>query len=142
MNDKHQGQCFCGAVVIEASGAPVEVGYCHCKACRAYSGTPMMAYTLWPMAAVRVLKGAEHLRGFNKTGISERVSCATCGGHLMIRLPAFGLTDIYAGILPTLPFKPTMHVNYESAVLPMKDGLPKYKDFPAEAGGSGEMLVE
>ena len=31
-----------------------------------------------------------------------------------------------------------MHVNYESTVLPMKDGLPKLKDFPAELGGSGE----
>jgi hypothetical protein len=27
-------------------------------------------------------------------------------------------------------------------VLPMKDGLPKLKDFPVELGGSGEMLAE
>jgi hypothetical protein len=27
-------------------------------------------------------------------------------------------------------------------VLPMKDGLPKLKDFPAEIGGSGETLPE
>jgi len=27
-------------------------------------------------------------------------------------------------------------------VLPMKDGLPKLKDFPAELGGSGEQLPE
>ena len=35
-----------------------------------------------------------------------------------------------------------MHANYESTVLPMKDGLPKFKDFPAELGGSGDMLPE
>jgi hypothetical protein len=35
-----------------------------------------------------------------------------------------------------------LHVNYESTVLPMKDGLPKLKDFPAELGGSGETLPE
>ena len=35
-----------------------------------------------------------------------------------------------------------MHVNYESAVLPMKDGLPKLKDFPTELGGSGESVAE
>jgi hypothetical protein len=27
-------------------------------------------------------------------------------------------------------------------VLPMRDGLPKLKDFPAEFGGSGEMVAE
>jgi len=27
-------------------------------------------------------------------------------------------------------------------VLPMKDGLPKLKDFPEELGGSGETLPE
>jgi hypothetical protein len=33
-------------------------------------------------------------------------------------------------------------VNYQEAVLPMKDGLPKQKDLPAEMGGSGELLPE
>ena len=33
-------------------------------------------------------------------------------------------------------------MNYESTVLPMKDGLPKLKDFPAELGGSGETVAE
>jgi len=27
-------------------------------------------------------------------------------------------------------------------VLPMKDGLPKLRDFPAEAGGSGQTMPE
>ncbi len=35
-----------------------------------------------------------------------------------------------------------VHVNYAETVLPMKDGLPKFKDFPAEMGGSGENLPE
>jgi hypothetical protein len=33
-------------------------------------------------------------------------------------------------------------VNYAETVLPMRDGLPKLKDFPAELGGSGEMVSE
>ena len=37
---------------------------------------------------------------------------------------------------------PGVHVNYAETVLPMRDGLPKLKDFPAEFGGSGEMLPE
>lgn len=142
MSDIHRGSCFCGAVVIEARGTPLDMGYCHCAYCRAYSGAPVTAYTLWNKEDVRVIKGAEHMRGFNKTGVSDRQYCAKCGGHIFARHPLWDLADIYAGILPTLPFKPTAHVNYESTVFPMQDGLPKYKDFPADAGGSGILLPE
>lgn len=52
------------------------------------------------------------------------------------------LVDVFAATLPTLPFTPSVHVNYAETVLPMRDGLPKLKDFPAELGGSGEMIAE
>ena len=35
-----------------------------------------------------------------------------------------------------------MHVNYAETVLPMNDGLPKFRDFPSDFGGSGEMIAE
>ena len=44
--------------------------------------------------------------------------------------------------IPTLKFVPGVHVNYAETVLPMHDGLPKLKDFPAELGGSGEAIKE
>jgi hypothetical protein len=44
--------------------------------------------------------------------------------------------------LPTLKFSPGVHVNYAETVLPMRDGLPKLKDFPKEFGGSGEAVPE
>src|SRR5262249_14708450 len=44
--------------------------------------------------------------------------------------------------IPTLTFTPGVHVNYGETVLRMRDGLPKLKDFPAELGGSGEVLAE
>ena len=53
-----------------------------------------------------------------------------------------GLVDDYAAAIPTLKFSPGVHVNYAETVLPMKDGLPKLKDFPAELGGSGVALPE
>jgi len=34
------------------------------------------------------------------------------------------------------------NLNYAETVLPMRDGLPKLKDFPAEIGGSGETISE
>jgi hypothetical protein len=56
--------------------------------------------------------------------------------------PTMHLVDVYAATIPTQKFSPGVHVNYAETVLPMKDGLPKLKDFPAELGGSGVILPE
>ena len=138
----HKGECFCGAVQIEVSGEPESMGYCHCRSCRSWSGGPVNAFTLWKAAAVRIAAGAEHVATFKKTSMSERKYCKDCGGHLMTNHPTLGLVDVFAASLPTLTFKPGVHVNYAETVLPMRDGLPKMKDFPAELGGSGERVAE
>jgi hypothetical protein len=52
------------------------------------------------------------------------------------------LIDVRIGALRNFPFKPKVHLNYAETVLPMKDGLPKLKDFPAEIGGSGQTMPE
>ena len=52
------------------------------------------------------------------------------------------MVDVFAATLPTFKFAPAVHVNYSETVLPMKDGLPKLKDFPKEFGGSGETVPE
>jgi len=142
MATTHKGTCFCGAVQLEAVGEPAAMGYCHCESCRAWSAGPVNAFTLWPPASVKVTRGAEHLTTYVKTPASERQFCGNCGGHLMTNHPGFGLIDVYAATLPTVSFKPGVHVNYAETVLPMKDGLPKLKDFPAELGGSGVTLPE
>lgn len=142
MADTHKATCFCGAVEVEATGAPAEMGYCHCNYCRAWSGAPVNAFTLWRKEDVKVAKGAEALGRFAKTAMSERRSCTKCGGHVLVEHPGLGLTDIPAGLLPTLAFRPAVHLNYASTVLPMKDGLPKLQDFPAQAGGSGKEIPE
>ncbi|MEQ8483184.1 MAG: GFA family protein [Pseudomonadales bacterium] len=138
----YQGQCFCGAIGIEVNGEPEAMGYCHCASCRSWSAGPVNAFTLWKPDAVRVVRGEEHLKTFTKNPTSERQYCERCGGHLMTRHPTFGLTDVYAATLPGLKFQPALHVNYAETVLPMRDGLPKMKDFPAELGGSGETVAE
>jgi len=142
MGDTHRGTCFCGAVELEVSGEPAAMGYCHCESCRAWSAGPVNAFTLWPPGQVRVERGAEHIRHYQKTPNSDRQFCALCGGHLMTWHPPFGLVDVYAAILPTLRFQPGVHVNYAESVLPVRDGLPKLRDFPAELGGSGEAVAE
>ena len=138
----HKGKCFCGAVEIEVEGNPEAMGYCHCSSCRSWSASPVKAFTLWQPQRVKVTKGAEHLGRFRKTDMSDRQFCKRCGGHLMTDHPPLGLVDVYAATIPTLKFSPGVHVNYAETVLPMRDGLPKLKDFPAELGGSGVAIPE
>jgi hypothetical protein len=138
----YAGACFCGAVELTASGEPEAMGYCHCRSCRSWSGGPVNAFTLWKPEAVQVTAGAEHIATFQKTEISQRQYCAKCGGHLMTVHPTLGLIDVFSATLPTLPFAPGVHVNYAETVLPMKDGLPKLKDFPTAFGGTGETMEE
>ncbi|HYC65962.1 MAG TPA: GFA family protein [Reyranellaceae bacterium] len=138
----HTGSCFCGTVTVEASGAPEAMGYCHCRSCRSWSAGPVNAFTLWKPENVKVTKGEDQIGSFKKTPNSERKFCVKCGGHVMTDHPGFGLVDVYAAMLPALAFKPAVHVNYAETVLPMKDGLPKLKDFPKELGGSGEAVPE
>ena len=138
----HSGGCFCGAVTIEVTGQPEAMGYCHCQSCRSWSGGPVNAFSLWKPAAVRVTGGEELIATFHKTDLSHRQYCTKCGGHLMTRHPPIDLVDVFAATIPGLKFKAGVHVNYAETVLPMKDGLPKLKDFPAELGGSGETVPE
>ena len=142
MGDKHSGNCFCGAVGVEVTGAPEGMGYCHCDSCRAWSAGPVNAFTLWKPENVKVTKGAESIGHYQKTATSDRQFCTQCGGHVMTDHPGLGLTDVYAAILPTLKFEPGVHVNYADTVLRMHDGLPKLRDFPSELGGSGQTVPE
>ena len=138
----HKGQCDCGSIEVEVTGAPEAMCYCHCRSCRSWSGGPVNAFSLWKPEAVRITAGEEHVATYAKTPLSERKYCRKCGGHLMANHPPLGLVDVYAATIPTLSFAPAVHVNYAETVLPMRDGLPKLKDFPAEFGGSGEMVTE
>ncbi len=141
-NRMHTGRCFCGAVEIAVSGEPAGMGYCHCESCRSWSAGPVNAFTLWPSDAVRITKGADKVGTYRKSENSLRQWCKTCGGHLMTEHPGWNLVDVYAATIPGVPFRPSVHVNYQDTVLPMKDRLPKQRDFPAELGGTGELMRE
>jgi hypothetical protein len=143
MTDKtYSGKCFCGAVEIEATGAPAGMGYCHCASCREWSASPVNAFTLWEPSSVKVTKGENKIASYAKTPGSVRKFCTSCGGHVMTDHPGLKLIDVFSAILPGLKFEPGLHVNYQETVLRMRDGLPKMKDFPKEFGGSGEQIAE
>jgi hypothetical protein len=138
----YKGSCFCGAIQFTVSGEPVVMGYCHCESCRHWSAAPVTAFSLWKPEAVKVTQGADLIGTYNKTPRSYRKWCKKCGGHIFTEHPTMGLTDVYAAVIPDLPYKAGVHVNYQETVLRIKDGVPKLKDVPKENGGSGARMEE
>jgi hypothetical protein len=138
----YTGGCFCGAVQVRVTGQPEAMGYCHCSSCRLWSAGPVNAFTLWKPQAVEVTRGRDRLGSFQKTALSNRRFCTSCGGHLFTEHEPWGLIDVYAAVIPQLAFKPQLHVNYGESVLRLADGLPKQRDLPSEMGGTGVLVTE
>src|SRR5688500_16008400 len=130
----YKGSCFCGAVELSATGKPEAMGFCHCASCRSWGAAPVNAFTLWKPESVKVTRGDVGV--YHKTAASYRQFCRTCGGHVMTAHPPFNLVDVYAATIPEFPFLPQLHVHYQESVLPLRDGLPKFRDLPKEMGGS------
>ena len=142
MSDTHNGACFCGAVQIELTGEPNMMGYCHCTDCAEWAGAPVNAFSLWSPENVKITAGEDKLASYARTPASHRRFCRDCGGHVLSEHPDMGMTDVYLNIVPTLQHQGTMHIFYGEKSMSVPDGLPKFKDMPAEFGGSGEMLSD
>ncbi len=142
MAESYKSGCACGAVEVEISGDPAVQCYCHCESCRGWLGAPIHAAALWPTPSVRITKGENQLGVFKKTEASHRHFCTSCGAPVLVRHPQIGMTDVPAGTVSGLAYTPTMHVNYGEKVMAARDGLPKFKDFPKEFGGSGDKISE
>ncbi len=143
------GSCFCGDVKFKLQGNPEAMAYCHCDSCRRWSAGPVSAFTLWQPGRVEITQGLDKMAGFDQnpgsehdTVVSNRVWCKTCGGHVYTDHPTMGLIDVPAVVIKDLVFKPAFHVHYQETAHVMKDGLPKFKDLPKEAGGSGVELPD
>lgn len=142
MAGPHTGGCFCGAVQFEVSGDPMTMGYCHCGDCTTWAAAPINSFSLWPRDAVKVTKGEDLIGTYTKTESAYRKFCKTCGGHLFSDHPNQNFIDVYPNVVPDLKHEPAVHVYYGEKTVSVKDGLPKFKDMPADFGGSGETLPD
>jgi hypothetical protein len=141
-NATSTSSCACGAVQLQITGDPVFQAYCHCESCRGWLSAPIHAASGWRTENVRTVKGADNLGMYKRTENSHRQFCKSCGAAVMVGHPSLGATDIPAGTIVGFQYQPTIHVQYGEKVMAVRDGLPKFRDFPKEFGGSGEMLPE
>ncbi len=145
----NEGGCFCGSVQFSLTSEPEAMAYCHCDSCRQWSASPVSAFTLWNPEQLKITQGQDQIVSFDKnpgsndtTVVSIRKWCKNCGGHIFTEHPGMNLIDVPAVVIKGLRFAPGFHVRYQETVFPIKDGIPKFKDLPEEAGGSGIVLAE
>jgi hypothetical protein len=74
------GGCHCGAIRYQIEGDAIVHALCHCTDCRRSAGAPMVAWTMYPVAAVKVTKGTPKIRKSSEHG--RRHFCPDCGTGL------------------------------------------------------------
>jgi hypothetical protein len=149
------GACYCGAVKVQTEGDPVVVCLCHCHACRSWSGSLASCTTMYMKEQVKVegellevkvpyAKGYPEAKGTFPAGYSKRKVCAKCFAGVLVQHDPTNMINVQGGVIDwgNAGFRPTMHVNYTSAIMPVNDGLPKFKDYPGAFGGTDEMVAE
>jgi hypothetical protein len=139
-----RAQCLCGAVRIVLLASPVLQVFCHCTTCRRWSGQPVTACVLFPEDAVRFQDGEDDLLRYQRGSTAEdcRISCRRCGGAMGTFIARVRQYDIFAGVIADFAFAPTAHINYGERIVDIPDGLPKFRDMPERAGGSGELIQD
>ena len=135
----HDGQCYCGAVKVTVKSDPVFTAYCHCESCRTWHAAPIASLCAWQDENVTITGETVVSTRNDQT---QRTSCAKCGGGVLTTKPGLGWKVVYPMTLEKSDFKyqPGMHIFYSERVMDVCDGLPKFSDVPAEAGGSGTMI--
>lgn len=108
----------------------------------------------FPETEVKVTKGAELLGEYKSSEGGSRFFCKTCGGRAYNHIKPIRAIAVHPSTFDfandksrtDVPenFKPRAHVYYADRVpgTTMRDGLPKFVDRPAQAGGSGKMIEE
>lgn len=126
---KITGNCYCGAVKLQASQKPKAVTYCHCDSCRRITGAPVAAFVAFTESSVTFVSN-EKISVNSMPGVT-RSFCNACGSHLMGQYDYLPDT-VYLplGILDQADeFPPQLHAHYGErlAWLHIDDDLQRFE---------------
>ena len=131
---KLAGGCHCGAIRYEVEGEALTHALCHCSDCRRHAGAPMVGWTMYPEAAVKLTKGAPKVYESSQHG--RRQFCADCGTGLFYTnaqtLP--GLIDVQSATYDEPGAVPArIHIQVAERLHWMEHAhqLPQYDRYPA-----------
>ncbi|KAJ9465502.1 hypothetical protein DIPPA_00749 [Diplonema papillatum] len=151
--DRYTGKCFCGTVKYEVEGDPDWVAVEHSTFYRKTHGAFNLPVAAYKPKHFSLHEGEQYLHRKSFESIYKH-TCKKCGTHVYddwlphhkkvvfpSQLDAFGGHHRLAA--PWSRFHPQFHLHYDSALLPVYDGLPKFATIPQEwRGGTGELLAE
>ena len=132
-------QCPCGSVRVALEGEPVAQFYCHCDDCQRVHGAAYVPIAMYRAEQVEVLSGAASACAWALRA-TPRTTCRECGARVFAEPPGLGMRGVTATLLPEGAFKPQFHMQCQHARLPVKDGLPHFRGFPAAFGGSDDVV--
>ncbi|KDQ57221.1 hypothetical protein JAAARDRAFT_688731 [Jaapia argillacea MUCL 33604] len=120
---KYTSECWCGNLLFEFHGDPLDAKHCHCKQCQRLHGAPFQWAVIFPKTSVRMVKNIDDSLHFFSTErrtsehhVPCKVSCNNCrspifdeGRHTVLAYPSSFRFE--AGKVP-LDFQPTAHIFY------------------------------
>jgi hypothetical protein len=129
------GQCHCGAIKYEVTGAPMHHALCHCSDCRRHSGAPMVGWMMFKSDQVLVKSGKPSI--YHSSAHGRRHFCGACGTGLFYlnaeMLP--GITDVQSATLDNPnAIPPEVQIQTADRLSWMTDlsNLPEFKHFPPQ----------
>lgn len=130
------GGCHCGAIRYEVSGEALTHALCHCSDCRRHAGAPMVGWTMYPEAALRVTKGAP--KTYESSAHGRRLFCPACGTGLFYRnaeiLP--GIIDIQSATYDDperVPARVQIQVAERISWMEQAHTLPAFDRYPPQS---------
>jgi adenylate cyclase len=126
------GGCLCGEIRYEAEGEELGSGYCHCRMCQRFTGSPVTVGTGIRKNLFRITKGEP--KTYVSSKIAERTFCPACGSSLWMVWPncESRLDWIFihtVSLDEPQKFSPTSHTGIESQLHwhDIHDDLPRQR---------------
>ena len=130
-----KGHCHCGAIRYELDAEPKWSALCHCDDCRRHAGAPVVGWSAFPEASLRVVKGSPKVYRSSEHG--RRHFCADCGTGLFyynaVNLP--GIADVQIATLDDPnAVAPQIHVQTAERLAWMEGAqkLPAFERYPSK----------
>ena len=90
-----KGQCLCGEVQVTIKDVKPEVGVCHCRMCRQWSGGPFLSIDAGKKIEIT---GENSVAVYNSSEWAERAFCKNCGSNLYYRFKGSDAHHVLVGL--------------------------------------------
>ena len=139
---KRAGGCLCGSVRFELATEPFDAGWCHCRTCQLWSGSPAMPFASVGAADWAWTSGLDKVSRLRSSNFGQREFCSDCGSPLRVQVDHQPETVDFPVVTLDEPddVGPGFHIFWESRIpwFDPADGLLRHEKFrPGTSGLEG-----